>query len=74
MVRTPTAAARSAVLIAAEVLREPTGGAHRSWDETASTVSKALVKELSNLSKMNAEEITHDRYEKFRAIGKFLNS
>lgn len=57
-----------------EVLREPTGGAHRSWDETASTVSKALVKELSNLSKMNAEEITHDRYEKFRAIGKFLNS
>ena len=57
-----------------EVLAEPIGGAHRSWDEIALTVKKVLSKELSLLSKKKSEELTRDRYEKFRSMGRFLSS
>ena len=57
-----------------EVLAEPIGGAHRSWDEMALTVKKALTKELSLLTKRKSEELTRDRYEKFRSMGQFLSS
>lgn len=57
-----------------DVLAEPIGGAHRSWDEMALTVKKTLSKELSLLSKRKSEELTRGRYEKFRSMGRFLNA
>ena len=56
-----------------EVIPEPTGGAHGSWDETAQTVANALTKELASLSKMKGEELVRSRYDKFRKMGKFLS-
>ena len=55
-----------------EILPEPTGGAHRSWDEVASTVGKSLSRELSKLSKRKSENLTSARYEKFRSMGQFV--
>ncbi len=55
-----------------EILPEPTGGAHRSWDEVASTVGKSLSRELSKLSKSKSENLTSARYEKFRSMGQFV--
>ena len=57
-----------------QVLAEPIGGAHRSWDEIALTVKKVLSKELSLLSRRKSEELTRDRYEKFRSMGRFLST
>jgi acetyl-CoA carboxylase carboxyl transferase subunit alpha len=57
-----------------KVLTEPIGGAHRSWDEMALTIKDVLAKELSLLSKRKGAELTRDRYEKFRAMGRFLSS
>ena len=56
-----------------EVLPEPIGGAHRSWDETAKTVADALTKELKSLSKENCDQLVQSRYDKFRKMGEFLN-
>jgi acetyl-CoA carboxylase carboxyl transferase subunit alpha len=56
-----------------EVIPEPTGGAHGSWDKTAQTVANALTKELALLSKMKGEELVRSRYDKFRKMGKFLS-
>ena len=57
-----------------KVLTEPIGGAHRSWDEMALTIKDVLANELYLLSKRKGAELTRDRYEKFRAMGRFLNS
>ena len=57
-----------------EVLTEPIGGAHRSWDEMALTIKDVLANELSLLSKRKGAELTRGRYEKFRAMGRLLGS
>ncbi len=56
-----------------EVLPEPVGGAHRSWDETAKTVAEALTKELKSLSKDSSDQLVQSRYDKFRMMGEFLS-
>jgi acetyl-CoA carboxylase carboxyl transferase subunit alpha len=56
-----------------EVLPEPTGGAHRSWDDTAQTIADALTKGLSSLSKVKGGQLVELRYEKFRTMGEFLS-
>jgi len=56
-----------------QILPEPTGGAHRSWDETAQTVANALVKELDSMSKTNGEQLVSSRYDKFRKMGEFIS-
>jgi acetyl-CoA carboxylase carboxyl transferase subunit alpha len=58
--------------IADEVIKEPTGGAHRDYAQTAKNVEKALKKHLKELSKLSPEELIEDRYRKFRAIGQFI--
>jgi acetyl-CoA carboxylase carboxyl transferase subunit alpha len=56
-----------------QILPEPTGGAHRSWDETAQTVANALDKELDSMSKTNGEQLVSSRYDKFRKMGEFIS-
>ena len=52
-----------------QILEEPTGGAHRNWDEMASTIKTSLVTAIHGLRKSN--DLLSSRYNKFRRMGKF---
>jgi acetyl-CoA carboxylase carboxyl transferase subunit alpha len=54
-----------------EVIPEPTGGAHHSWETTAESVKNAVLRHLAELKKLNADELKDKRYAKFRAFGEF---
>jgi acetyl-CoA carboxylase carboxyl transferase subunit alpha len=53
------------------VVAEPVGGAHRNHKEAAENLRAVLVKELEELGKLTVEELVEQRYQKFRAIGRF---
>ncbi len=57
-----------------EEIPEPLGGAHNDYNETASSMKKAIKKELDKLCKMSSEELRKQRYDKFRKMGKFILS
>lgn len=57
--------------IADEVIAEPLGGAHRKPDAAVRAVKDALIRGLSPLLTMTADELVADRYEKFRRMGVF---
>jgi acetyl-CoA carboxylase carboxyl transferase subunit alpha len=52
-----------------QILEEPTGGAHRNWDEMASTIKTSLLAAIHGLRKSN--DLLSSRYNKFRRMGKF---
>jgi acetyl-CoA carboxylase carboxyl transferase subunit alpha len=54
-----------------EVIAEPMGGAHRNHEETAQTLKTALLKHLDALAPLSREQLIQQRFEKFRAVGKF---
>lgn len=54
-----------------EIIPEPKGGAHRGYEETASAIQDALIRQLTELSVMDVCELKEDRYQKFRKIGRF---
>ena len=54
-----------------EIIKEPIGGAHRDWDKTAEQIRMSLDKLLVSYLKKKPFEIKKERYEKFRAMGKF---
>ena len=54
-----------------ELIPEPLGGAHRNHEEVAQNLKAAINKHLSGLASLSAEELVRQRYEKFRAYGKF---
>ncbi|WP_138495455.1 acetyl-CoA carboxylase carboxyltransferase subunit alpha [Paenibacillus pinistramenti] len=56
-----------------EIVPEPRGGAHRSYEETASAIKEALIRSLEDLSALTADELLEQRYAKFRKIGKFAD-
>jgi acetyl-CoA carboxylase carboxyl transferase subunit alpha len=58
--------------IADEVVSEPLGGAHRDYDRAAELLGDALLRHLQDLRKMSPEQLRQDRYDKFRAMGQFL--
>ena len=55
-----------------EEIPEPLGGAHADYNETAASMKKAIERALENLSKLSAEELRTQRYEKFRKMGQFI--
>ncbi|MBT8042584.1 MAG: acetyl-CoA carboxylase carboxyltransferase subunit alpha, partial [Pontiella sp.] len=57
--------------LADEVIPEPKGGAHVDHKIAADSLKTAVMKHLAELSKMSAEEIMQDRYDKFRVMGEF---
>ncbi len=57
-----------------EEIPEPLGGAHVSHSETAQSVKNSILKALEHLSKMSAEELRIQRYNKFRKMGQFIES
>lgn len=62
LVRTP---------IVDEVVREPLGGAHRDHQLAAAYLKRALCVHLDKLKQLSLNELLQQRYQKFRAIGKF---
>jgi acetyl-CoA carboxylase carboxyl transferase subunit alpha len=57
-----------------EIIGEAPGGAHRDVAVTASQVRMALKKHLRELCAMPASELVERRYQKFRAMGAFVEA
>ena len=55
-----------------EIIKEPVGGAHRNPDAMSKNIEKSLKKHLKELQKMSPEALADDRFEKFRALGNFM--
>ncbi|HSA30181.1 MAG TPA: acetyl-CoA carboxylase carboxyltransferase subunit alpha [Candidatus Omnitrophota bacterium] len=53
------------------IIPEPLGGAHRDPEAVAKELRKAILKELTVLSALSAEQIVEQRYQKFRKMGDF---
>jgi len=58
--------------LADEIVPEPEGGAHTDHEATAATLQKSILKNLTELKERSTEELVNERYEKFRAMGVFL--
>jgi acetyl-CoA carboxylase carboxyl transferase subunit alpha len=54
-----------------EVIPEPLGGAHNDLAATAATLKDRLAQHLQQLGNMRGEDRLKERYQKFRAHGRF---
>jgi acetyl-CoA carboxylase carboxyl transferase subunit alpha len=52
-----------------EVIPEPAGGAHHSWETAATSVKAAVLRHLEALKQLEDFELKEKRYAKFRAFG-----
>ena len=57
-----------------EEISEPLGGAHSDHEITASNMKSSILSALEELSKKSSEELREERYNKFRAMGRFVES
>jgi acetyl-CoA carboxylase carboxyl transferase subunit alpha len=57
--------------VADDAIKEPIGGAHNNWGETAANIKKKIVADISILSRLTGEKLAENRYKKFRQMGKF---
>jgi acetyl-CoA carboxylase carboxyl transferase subunit alpha len=55
-----------------EIVKEPLGGAHRNPRKAAEDLKEAVERHLSDLEKMDSDELLKLRYEKFRKMGSFI--
>lgn len=51
-----------------DVVPEPLGGAHQDHQLSAATLKEYLLKHLSELEQLSAEELIEQRYQRFRAM------
>jgi len=54
------------------IVKEPIGGAHRNYDETAETLKWTILSELKTLGEMTAAERIEQRIDKFGSMGEFI--
>ncbi|MBI5516652.1 MAG: acetyl-CoA carboxylase carboxyltransferase subunit alpha [Deltaproteobacteria bacterium] len=66
-----TAEAQRHFGIVDEVIAEPEGGAHRDHDDAALRVGDALERHLRALESRRPENLCHERYERFRKLGRY---
>jgi acetyl-CoA carboxylase carboxyl transferase subunit alpha len=52
-----------------EVIPEPAGGAHHSWETAADSVKAAVLRHIQELKKLEEFDLKEKRYAKFRAFG-----
>ena len=52
-----------------EVIPEPLGGAHRSFDQASSNLSKVLIKNLDELTDMSIDSLLDRRYKRLMSYG-----
>jgi acetyl-CoA carboxylase carboxyl transferase subunit alpha len=57
-----------------EVVPEPLGGAHSDWDGAARSLKDAVVRSLTELSRLPQAELISRRVEKFRHMGRFVTA
>ncbi len=57
-----------------EIIPEPLGGAHHSYEEAAENIRKVLRRDLKELVKIVPAELIKKRYEKIRAWGAYKES
>lgn len=60
--------------VADEVIPEPPGGAHADWDTTAQRLKSTLIRHLTDLRSMDAEERRKARWAKFGQMGAWTES
>lgn len=53
-------------------IKEPVGGAHTCYSEMSDNMKSAILDSLKELEGMSAEELKNQRYDKFRAMGRFV--
>ena len=52
-----------------EIIPEPLGGAHRSFDQTSANLSKSILKSLDELAKQPINSILEKRYKRLMSYG-----
>jgi len=57
--------------IADEIIAEPLGGAHKNWKQVGEMMKEAILKNLTEMSKLSGDELYNHRVTKFYAYGKF---
>lgn len=57
--------------VADELVPEPEGGAHTDPGGTAAALKQALLRNLDQLTGLNADQLLAQRYDRFRAYGAF---
>lgn len=55
-----------------DVISEPLGGAQKDIEQQALAIKSAFVEQLDSLESLSRDEITNDRFEKFRNIGSYI--
>lgn len=55
-----------------EEIKEPLGGAHNEYSEVASNMKNAILNALNELSNKTPDKLRTERYNKFRAMGRFI--
>lgn len=53
-------------------IKEPVGGAHTCYSEMSDNMKESILNSLQELEGMSAEELRNQRYDKFRAMGRFI--
>ena len=53
-------------------IKEPVGGAHANYEETANNMKSAINEALKELSTLSVDKLREERYAKFRAMGRFI--
>ncbi len=57
-----------------EIIPEPAGGAHTSYDQTAQALQPRLIEHLCQLENEETTELLEKRFLKFRRMGSFIES
>ena len=52
-----------------EIIAEPLGGAHRNYDQASSNLSKVILKNLDELTKLPIDVLIEKRYERLMSYG-----
>jgi len=55
-----------------EIISEPPGGAHSDHDAAAMLLNQALQKHFEELQKLPAQQLTENRYQKFRKMAQYF--
>lgn len=54
------------------IVKEPMGGAHNNHQQMADNLKKSILESLKKYSKMSASKLKEQRYNKYRAMGEFV--
>lgn len=53
-----------------EIIKEPSGGAHRNYDAMAASIKSSLISNLQKYSSLNIDDLLDKRYQRLLNIGK----